>query len=128
MVSSIAGVVASPRMGAYAASKFALEAIAIALRAECAAKGRSGVRVLVVRPGPVDTPFREHSIAKGVAAGVRPRGAKVQTPEDVADQILRGVDSGRAVVETTSFVRGAAMLARVAPAVYRHVAARMAGR
>ncbi len=69
MVSSIAGVVASPRMGAYAASKFALEGLSIALRAECAA---SGVRVSVVRPGPVDTPFRDHSIAKGGEAGVRP--------------------------------------------------------
>jgi short-subunit dehydrogenase len=125
MVSSIAGVVVAPRMGAYAASKFALEAIAIALRAESAALG---VRVVVVRPGPVDTPFRENSIAKGGEAGVRPPGAKVQAPEEVAAQMLRAVARGRAVVETTAFVRGAAVLARVAPAVYRRVAERMAGR
>jgi short-subunit dehydrogenase len=125
MVSSIAGVVASPRMGAYAASKFALEALAIAMRAEIAA---SGVRVVVVRPGPVDTPFRENSIAKGGEAGVRPPGAKVQTPEDVARQLIAAVERGRAVVETTAFVRVAAALARMAPGVYRRVAARMAAK
>jgi short-subunit dehydrogenase len=125
MVSSIAGVVSSPRMGAYAASKFALEALAIALRAECAA---SGIGVVVVRPGPVDTPFRAHSIAKGVEAGVRPRGAKVQAPEEVARQMVAAVERRGAVVETTAFVRAAAALARVAPGVYRRVAARMAER
>ena len=125
MVSSIAGVVVAPRMGAYAASKFALEAIAIALRAEHAAKG---VRVVVVRPGPVDTPFREHSIAKGGEAGVRPPGATVQTPEDVAEQMMKAVERGRAVIETTAFVRVAAAFARIAPGAYRRVAARMAAR
>lgn len=125
MVSSIAGVVASPRMGAYAASKFALEALSIALRAESAA---SGVRVAVVRPGPVDTPFRAHSIANGVKAGVRPPGAKVQSAEDVAEQIVAAVERGRAVIETTAFVQVAAALARVAPGVFRHVAARMAAK
>ncbi len=73
MVSSIAGVVAAPRMGAYAASKFALEALAIALRAECAA---SGVRVVVVRPGPVDTLLRAHSIAKGGTPECARRGRR----------------------------------------------------
>jgi short-subunit dehydrogenase len=125
MVSSIAGIVVAPRMGAYAASKFALEAIAIALRAENAARG---VRVVVVRPGPVDTPFREHSIAKGGEAGVRPPGARVQAPEEVAAQMVTAVERGRPVVETTVFVRGAAALARMAPGVYRRVAARMAAR
>jgi short-subunit dehydrogenase len=125
MVSSIAGVVAAPRMGAYAASKFALEALAIALRAECAA---SGVRVVVVRPGPVDTPFRARSITKGVGAGVRPPGAEVQSPEEIARQIVAAVDRGRAVVETSGFVRAAGALSRIAPGVYRRVAARMAAK
>jgi short-subunit dehydrogenase len=123
MLSSVAGVVASPRMGAYAASKFALEALSIALRAECAA---SGVRVVVVRPGPVDTPFRANSIAKGGEAGVRPPGARVQAPEEVARLIVKAVEAGRPVVETTAFVRGAAALARMAPGIYRRVAERMA--
>jgi hypothetical protein len=36
------------------------------------------------------------------------------------------VERGRAVVETTGFVRLASALSRVAPGVYRRVAARMA--
>jgi short-subunit dehydrogenase len=125
MVSSIAGVIAAPRMGAYAASKFALEAIAQALRAECAA---SGVRVSVVRPGPVQTPFRKNSISRGGEAGVRPRGAEVQSAEEVARQIVAAVDRRRAVVETTLFVRMTGAFARVTPGIVRRVTARMAAK
>jgi short-subunit dehydrogenase len=114
MVSSLAGVAAIPRMGAYAASKFALEAIATVLRAELAG---TGVRVLVVRPGPVDTPFRARSLTTDGNAGVRPRGVTVQTPDEVAEQTVRAVLSGRSVLETTSFARAASLVARVTPSV-----------
>ncbi|MGD0525408.1 MAG: SDR family NAD(P)-dependent oxidoreductase [Polyangiaceae bacterium] len=125
MLSSVAGVVSSGRMGAYAASKFALEALSIALRAELVG---TGVRVLVVRPGPVDTPFREHAVTTDGRAGVRLRSAAVQTADDVADQVIAGVDSGRAVVETTRFVRIASAAARHAPGAMRWVSALLAAR
>jgi short-subunit dehydrogenase len=125
MMSSVAGVVASPRMGAYAATKFALEAISMSLRAELAG---TGVRVIVVRPGPVDTAFREHAVTTDGRAGVRPRGAEVQSPDDVADQTLRAVDRGQSVVETTTFVRLASAAARIAPFAVRWVSAAMAAR
>jgi short-subunit dehydrogenase len=125
MMSSVAGVVASPRAGAYAASKFALEAISMSLRAELVG---TGVRVVVVRPGPVDTPFREHAVTTDGRAGVRPRGAEVQSPDDVADQTLRAVDRGDPVVETTSFVRLASAAARLAPSAMRWISAAMAAK
>ncbi|HEY3818581.1 MAG TPA: SDR family NAD(P)-dependent oxidoreductase [Polyangiaceae bacterium] len=125
MMSSVAGVVSSPRMGAYAASKFALEALSIALRAELVG---TGVRVLVVRPGPVDTPFREHAVTTDGRAGVRLSSAGVQTPDDVADQVIAAVGSGRAVVETTRFVRIASAAARHAPGAMRWISALMAAR
>jgi short-subunit dehydrogenase len=125
MMSSVAGVVASPRMGAYAASKFALEALAMSLRAELVG---TGVRVLVVRPGPVDTPFRARSVTTDGRAGVRPPGAAVQSPDDVAEQIARAVEQGRAVLETTGFVRMASAAARHAPAAMRWISALMASR
>jgi NAD(P)-dependent dehydrogenase (short-subunit alcohol dehydrogenase family) len=53
-VSSIGGRVAGPTFGAYAASKFALEAMSDALRREV---GRLGVGVVVVEPGSVATPI-----------------------------------------------------------------------
>ena len=125
MISSVAGIVAGPRMGAYAASKFALEALAMALRAELAG---TGVRVVVVRPGPVDTPFRVRALTTDGAAGVRPPGAEVQSPDDVAEQAIRAVDRGQSVVETTGFVRAASAAARLAPGAMRWISAVMAAR
>jgi short-subunit dehydrogenase len=123
MMSSIAGVAAAPGMSVYAASKFALEAIAISLRAELAA---DGIKVLVVRPGPVDTPFRENATAKQVEAGVRTRGADVQTPELVADRTFAAVKSGASVLETSLYVRVASFGARVVPPIFRAITRRMA--
>lgn len=51
-VSSIGGRVVGPTFGAYAASKFALEAMSDALRREVT---RLGVRVIVIEPGTVAT-------------------------------------------------------------------------
>ncbi|MDP9149480.1 MAG: SDR family NAD(P)-dependent oxidoreductase [Myxococcota bacterium] len=125
MMSSLAGVVAAPRMGAYASSKFALEALSMSLRAELSG---SGIRVVVVRPGPVDTPFRQHAVTTDGHAGVRPRGAGVQTPDHVAEQTLRAIDRGKAVVETTPFVRAISAAARLAPGPMRWLSAMMHGR
>jgi len=123
MLSSVAGVVAAPKMGAYAASKFALEALSLSLRAEAAG---SGVKVLVVRPGPVDTPFRANAFTRNAEAGVRPPGARAQTARDIAETTIRAVESGRAVVETSLFVQAASFASRVTPPVFRRIAARMA--
>jgi short-subunit dehydrogenase len=123
MLSSVAGVVAAPHLGAYAASKFALEALSIALRAELR---QSGVRVHVIRPGPVATPFRANSVAVGVPAGVRPAGSTLQTPEIIARKTVRAVKKNQAVIETSMFVRVASFASRVAPPVFRILAARMA--
>lgn len=125
MMSSIAGVVAAPRLGAYAASKFALEALSMSLRAELAS---TGVKVVVIRPGPVDTAFRANSITTDGQPGVRPPGAKIQTAEDVAEQTLRAVDRGTPVVETTGFVKLASATSRVAPAAFRFITRIMAAK
>lgn len=55
-VSSIAGLVSVPFVGAYCASKFALEAFSNALRLELR---RDGIRVVLIEPGPVATRFQE---------------------------------------------------------------------
>ncbi|PSP21242.1 oxidoreductase [Halobacteriales archaeon QH_10_65_19] len=57
-VSSVNGRVSVPGGGAYAASKFALEAMSDALRAEV---DSLGVDVVVVAPGPVETGFEERA-------------------------------------------------------------------
>jgi NAD(P)-dependent dehydrogenase (short-subunit alcohol dehydrogenase family) len=57
-VSSVAGRLALPGQGGYAASKFALEALSDALRVEAA---EFGVDVVVVEPGPVETNFDDRA-------------------------------------------------------------------
>ena len=57
-VSSVAGRLALPGQGAYAASKFALEALSDSLRVEAA---EYGVDVVLVQPGPVETEFYDRA-------------------------------------------------------------------
>ncbi|MDY6779854.1 MAG: SDR family oxidoreductase [Halobacteria archaeon] len=56
-MSSIAGRISSPGMGAYAASKHALEALSDSLRAEV---DDFGIDVVLIEPGPVNTKFGDN--------------------------------------------------------------------
>jgi NAD(P)-dependent dehydrogenase (short-subunit alcohol dehydrogenase family) len=79
-VSSVNGRIVSPFSGAYAASKFALEAVSDALRRELA-RVRAGVRVIVIQPGAVDTPLWEVSRERALAmAATYPPEAHTQYP------------------------------------------------
>jgi hypothetical protein len=106
-VSSVAGRVVAPGMGAYAGSKHAVEALSDALRLETEG---FGVDVVVVQPGPVETSFRDrvgdeldrydrtaayedvydfHEDASLVGGD----GPFAVPPEDVADAILEAAVS-----------------------------------
>ncbi|MFW5937445.1 MAG: SDR family oxidoreductase [Halanaeroarchaeum sp.] len=60
-VSSVTGRLATPGMGVYGGSKFALEAMSDALRGEVK---RFGIDVVLVEPGPVETNFDERARAE----------------------------------------------------------------
>jgi NAD(P)-dependent dehydrogenase (short-subunit alcohol dehydrogenase family) len=82
-LSSIGGLIASPYMSPYHASKFGIEAVGDALRQELRP---FGVEVSIVEPGSVATPMWEKG--KGTAEAVRGR----LTPEDEAlygDKVAR---------------------------------------
>ena len=70
-VSSVLGRIIIPFMGAYSASKYAVEAMSQALRVEL--RG-SGVMVSVIEPGPIETAFRKTTRDRG-----REQLAKVQS-------------------------------------------------
>lgn len=123
MMSSVAGIVAAPRYAAYAASKFALEAIAMSMRSELAALG---VRVVVIRPGPVDTPFRANATRAEGTTGYDAPDPDAQPAETIARLTLRAVKRGTPVVETSNFVRVASLGVRIAPPILRRALARMA--
>jgi len=87
-IASVAGLVPTPMQCWYAASKAGLAAFSEALRGEL--RG-SGVHVVTVYPGPVDTPMADAAYARfggrQGAAGVVPEG----DPDVLADLILAAV-------------------------------------
>jgi short-subunit dehydrogenase len=108
-VSSVAGVVPALLNGVYAASKWALEALSESLHLEV---GHFGIRVHVVEPGEVETPFADNRRRVGAASGdesspyremvtqweqvaakLNPGGPATQ-PEAVADAIVDAVENG----------------------------------
>lgn len=70
-VTSINGRIVSPFNGAYAASKFALEAVSDALRMELR---HWGIRVIVIEPGAVETPIWETAKARAKENVARMQG------------------------------------------------------
>src|ERR687896_939804 len=78
-VSSIGGRVALPLVGAYNASKFALEAISDTLRRELRSQG---VDVIVVEPGGVKTPIwgKGGELAAELTSDLPPEGKRLYGP------------------------------------------------
>jgi short-subunit dehydrogenase len=107
-VSSVAGRVAAPLNGLYAASKYALEALSETLHYEI---GHFGVRIHLIEPGGVDTGFADTRRMVGAAAGkespytemvqdwekaaerLNPGGTSTHAP-DVADVIIDAIENG----------------------------------
>lgn len=91
---SVAGLVASPGMPAYVASKHGVIGLTKAAAGEVA---RQGIRVNAVCPGPVDTRMihaLEEQISPGDAASVGERyrsalpSGRYTTPEEIANMVL----------------------------------------
>lgn len=92
-ISSVAGKLAIPYLTGYCASKFALNAFSTGLRMELA---QAGVRVVVVCPGTVRTPFHQSAFRSNRLPEVfaqRSRGGI--SAERVAAATLRAVVRGR---------------------------------
>lgn len=112
-ISSLVGRMSLPFMGIYSASKFALEAVADAQRVELS---MTGVKVVLVEPGPIQTRFSAACAAAGEAGlegdGSRFGGAYARyfaqrkgggmsedrfrlPPEAVAEKVVRALEAGR---------------------------------
>lgn len=111
-IGSVAGRVAMPSFGPYAAAKFAMEAVSDALRREVA---EFGVQVVVVTPGAVRTNMTESGIATAT------RLSEGMTPEQhgrydkLMDAFLRQVEA---------FARDGVEPERAAAVISRAIAAR----
>ena len=100
-ISSVSGVVGTPRRDAYAATKGALDAATRSLAAEL---GPAGVRVNSVAPGVVDTAlWAANKQIPGVVAGIESQTPlrRWSQPEDVADVVtFLASDAARFVTGT----------------------------
>jgi hypothetical protein len=111
-ISSVIGVVATPRNSMYCASKFALRALSDALRMELHG---TGIDVISVLPGYTDTPFFDQMIRYDGSARLSP--FKGQPPEKVARAILRACRYRRREVALTAPGIAGCWLQRFAPAL-----------
>jgi NADP-dependent 3-hydroxy acid dehydrogenase YdfG len=99
-INSTAGLNASAGVGQYAASKFALKAIADSLRAEVNA---DGIRVLSVFPGRTATPMQAAIFAM---EGRVYQPESLLQPEEVADVIFSSLKLPRSAEVTDINIRG----------------------
>jgi short-subunit dehydrogenase len=112
-VSSVAGKIATPRNGAYAATKFALTAISDALRMELA---DYGITVTTVYPGITDTPF-VGNVLKEVEMPPVPGIVRGVSARRVANAIVRAARWEKREVYVTVTDRMAVGLKNVSPCV-----------
>jgi len=90
-ISSVAGHIPVPYMGAYSATKFALNAIGKAARIELK---RNNINILTVCPGYVKTDFGTHVVTNKVG-NVRPKSVKGISVERVARAAYDGYQARR---------------------------------
>ncbi len=98
-VSSVAGYVAMPAMGAYAASKFSLRALTDSLRVEVKP---FGIHVLGVYPGRIRTPFADNAYWGTVPQGYRSRRGGIS-----AERCARAIVAGSRKEKREIMVPGA---------------------
>ena len=85
-LASFAGKVAPPYLSSYAASKFGIRGLGMALREELALNGDADIRVSTIMPVSFDTPFFEHG-ANHTGKRVKPIGT-VYDPKEVIEAIF----------------------------------------
>jgi len=110
-VSSVAGKIAAPYEGAYAATKFALTAISDAVRLELF---EYGIRVITVYPGPIDTALRDNAL-KEIELPAAPPAVRRIPPVRVAEAIVKAARHERPEVYVTWFDRAAVILKGISP-------------
>jgi hypothetical protein len=123
-ISSVAGKIPLPYMGAYCASKFALNTISSAMRMELKS---AGVRVVTVLPGRVATQFHVAAYRDGqnLPGVFQRRVSQGVSPEKVARVALKALLSGKREVVVPWRLRMVMALSALLPGVREAVLSRM---
>ncbi|MFD7439717.1 SDR family NAD(P)-dependent oxidoreductase [Streptomyces sp. NPDC059861] len=105
-ISSTSGRTASPASGAYAATKFGINAFSEALRQEVTTQG---VRVVVIEPGFVSTELTSHITDEAMQAAAKNMAESMRTlqSEDIAAAVLYAVTQPEHVAVNEILVRPA---------------------
>jgi short-subunit dehydrogenase len=110
-IASLAGKVPVPHEAAYSASKAGLRAFSRALGVELAARG---VTVASVNPGPVDTGFFGDVSTVPDLVFSQP----MSTAEQVAEGVMRAIDTGAAEVDVPAVSGKLATLGYLSPGLF----------
>jgi NAD(P)-dependent dehydrogenase (short-subunit alcohol dehydrogenase family) len=112
-ISSVGGKVVLPTYGAYAGSKFALEAVSDALRREVA---ELGIKVVVIEPGAVKTEMAERGIATAEGLMANMTAAQLARYDDLAAAVTAQarsfIDSGVSAEHAAKVIARAATTSR----------------
>ena len=122
-VSSVAGHIPIPFHAIYSATKFAMNAIGRAARMELAG---TGIHVMTVCPGYVQTEFAANAIRGAQAKRVRPKSARGISAERVAHAVLQGVLKNKREVIVPWSMHPAVKVYQLFPALVEAVMTRMA--
>ena len=111
---SIAGFVLCPDMGAYSASKAAVNIFGEQLIRETE---DSGLRILLVKPPATNTPLIKQSLETSAPAPLRlgMEQNRFADPQTIVDAIEKGIDSGKSVLYPTSGAKILTWLQFLAP-------------
>ena len=128
-LSSAAGYFATPALGAYTTTKFAVLGLSQSLRVELAPHG---IGVTAICPGVINTPITQSSRARGDHADPERREEVVRAyrrrgygPDRVARNILKAVDRNRPVGPISPEAWFAYALTRVSPRLANWTARRL---
>lgn len=111
-IASMAGKIASSKSTIYSATKFAVIGFSNALRLELAP---FGIFVTTVNPGPIATPFFDHSESdRAYLAQVQKLALK---PEKVAQKIVDSVGYNKREINLPGYLECAARLYQLAPRI-----------
>jgi NAD(P)-dependent dehydrogenase (short-subunit alcohol dehydrogenase family) len=119
---SIAGLIPCPGLVAYSASKHAVVGLSTGLRVEAA---KHGVKVSVVCPGFVRTPILENASVNGRSLEAAKKKIPWADPDEVARDILSGVERNKPVIVVTRHGKVLTQLHRLAPSALHWASARL---
>ena len=122
-ISSVAGHIPIPFHAIYSATKFAMNAIGKAARMELAG---TGIHVMTVCPGYVQTEFAANAIRGSHPKRVRPKSARGISAERVARALLQGILKEKREVVVPWTMHPAVKVYQLFPALVEAMMARMA--